>query len=70
MEVFHSIASFPAITLPVLEMIGNELARVFKSIRAMPLEELGLSPEQAGGWGVTTRAKVKKQLVETDTDGE
>ena len=28
-EVFRSIASFSAISLPVLEMTGNEFARVF-----------------------------------------
>jgi hypothetical protein len=28
-KVFRFIASFPAISLPVLEMIGNELAHVF-----------------------------------------
>jgi hypothetical protein len=32
-EVFRSIARFPAITLPVLEMTGNEIARVFESSR-------------------------------------
>ena len=69
-EVFRSIASFPAITLPVLEMTSNELARVFESSRAVPLGEPGPLPEQAGSWGVTTRAKGKKQLVETDTDGD
>ena len=69
-EVFRSIASFPAITLPVLEMTGNEFARVFESSRAVPLGEPCPLPEQAGGWGVTTRAKGKKQLLETDSDGD
>ena len=69
-EVFRSISSFPAITLPVLEMTGNELARVFESSRAVPLGEPDPLPEQAGGWGVTTRAKGKKQLVEMDTEGD
>ena len=36
----------------------------------MPLGESGPLPKHAGGWGVTTRAKDKKQLMETDTDGD
>jgi hypothetical protein len=28
-QVFRSIGSFPALSMPVLQMIGNELARVF-----------------------------------------
>jgi hypothetical protein len=28
-QVFRSIGSFPAISMPVLQMTGNELARVF-----------------------------------------
>lgn len=51
-------------------MTGNEFARVFESSRAVPLGEPCPLPEQAGGWGVTTRAKGKKQLLETDSDGD
>ena len=36
----------------------------------MPLGEPGPSLEQGGGWGVTTRAKGKKQLAETDIDDD
>ena len=59
-EVFYTIASFPAISFPVLEMISNELARVFESSRGVPLGEPGPSLEQGGGWGVTIQAKGKK----------
>lgn len=69
-EVFRTIASFPAISLPVLEMTSNEVARVFESSRGVPVGEPGPSLEQGGGWGVTTRAKGKKQLPETDLDDD
>jgi hypothetical protein len=36
-QVFRSIGSFPAISMPVLQMTGNELARVFESNRTVPL---------------------------------
>ena len=62
-QVFRSIASFPAISMPVLEMTGNELARVFESSRTTPLGEPDPLPEEGGGWGVTTRAKHKKKSL-------
>jgi hypothetical protein len=69
-EVFRTIASFPTISLPVLKMTSKELARVFESSRGVPLGELNPFLEQGGGWGVTIRAKGKKQLVETDIDDD
>jgi hypothetical protein len=36
-EVFRTITSFPAITLPILEMTSNEFAGVFESSRGVPL---------------------------------
>jgi hypothetical protein len=36
-QVFHSIGSFSAISMPVLQMTGNKLARVFESNRTVPL---------------------------------
>jgi len=30
-QIFRTISSFPAITLPVLEMTSNEIAGVFES---------------------------------------
>ena len=38
-EVFRAIACFPAITLPVLEMISIELGDVVESSRNVPLQE-------------------------------
>jgi hypothetical protein len=48
-EVFCSIASFLAISLSVLEMIGNEFARVFKSKLTTLLGESSPLPKQGGG---------------------
>ena len=59
-KVFHTIISFLAISLPVLEMTSNELTRVFESSRGVPLGEPGPSLVQDGGWGMTTRGKEKK----------
>jgi hypothetical protein len=36
-QVFRSIGSFPEISMPVLQMTDNELARVFESNRTVPL---------------------------------
>ena len=79
-EVFRTIASFPAITLPVLEMTSNELAGVFESSRGVPLQEPGGIEEQGGGDGVTTmkptwpgrtRAAQKKPVLDVDSgDGD
>lgn len=69
-ELFREVARFPAITLPVLEMTGNEIASVFESSRKVPLEEPSPLPESGAGWGVTTRAKGKKQVAETETDDD
>jgi hypothetical protein len=38
-EVFRAIASFPAITLPVLEMTSIEIADVVESSCTLPLQE-------------------------------
>lgn len=38
-EVFRTIASFPAITLPVLEMTSIEIADVVESSHNVPLQE-------------------------------
>jgi hypothetical protein len=38
-EVFHAIACFPAITLPVLEMASIELGDVVESSRNVPLQD-------------------------------
>ena len=70
LEVFRTIASFPAISLPVLELTLNELARVFQSNRGVSLGEPDPFLEQGGGWGVTTRAKGKIQLAETDINND
>lgn len=45
-EVFSTIASFPAITLSVLKMTLNELAIVYESSRGVPLEEPGKTQER------------------------
>jgi hypothetical protein len=48
-EVFRSISSFPAITLPILEMTSNELAGVFESSRGIPAQEpCGIQEHRAG----------------------
>ena len=73
-EVFCTIASFPAILLPVLEMTSNELAGVFESSRGVPLQEPRICPQQGGGdeFGTTkpvrTRATQRKLLPEVETD--
>jgi hypothetical protein len=78
-EVFRTIASFPAITLPVLEMTSNELAGVFESSRGVPLQEPGRIQEQGGGEGVgtvkptwpgRTRAAQKKLIPEVESGDE
>jgi hypothetical protein len=61
-EVFRTIASFPAISLPILEMILNELVGVFESSRGVPLEEHVPFVEQGGGSGVSTQTRQKKNL--------
>jgi hypothetical protein len=62
-EVFCIIASFPAISLLILEMILNEFVGVFESSRGLPLGELVPFVEQGGGSGVSTRTRQKKQLA-------
>ena len=69
-QVFRSISCFPAISMPVLEMTGNELERVFISSCTTPLGEPGPLAEDGGGWGVSTRAKNKSKIVETDTEDD
>ena len=44
-EVFHAIASFLEILLPILEMMSNELAGVFESSRGVPLQEPCICPQ-------------------------
>lgn len=53
-EVFRTIASFPAISLPILKMTSNELAGVSESNRGVSLEEHGPILEEGGGEGVST----------------
>ena len=75
-EVFRTIASFPAILLPVLEMMSNELAGVFESSHGVPLQKPRICPQQGGGDGsgtakpVRTQATQRKLLPEVETDDE
>ena len=75
-EVFRTIASFPAILLPVLERTSNELAGVFESSCGVPLQEPRICPQQGGGdisgtaKPVRTRATQRKLLPEVETDDE
>ena len=78
-EVFRTIASFPAITLPVLEMTSNELAGVSENSRGVPLQEPGGILEQGGGevvrsvkppWPGRTRAAQKKQVLQVQSSNE
>jgi hypothetical protein len=53
-QVFRSIGSFPAISMSVLQMTGNEFARVFESSRTVLLGEPDSLLEEGDGWGMTT----------------
>jgi hypothetical protein len=51
-QVFRSIGGFSAISMSILQMTGNELARVFENSRIVPLGEPDSLPEEGDGWGV------------------
>jgi hypothetical protein len=69
-EVFCTIVSFLAISLPILKMNSNELADVFESSRSVPLREPIPFVEQGGGSGVSTRTRPKKQLALRESDDD
>jgi hypothetical protein len=52
-EVFRTIASLLAITLPILKMTSNKLAGVFESSRGVPLGKPVLDVHQGGGSSVS-----------------
>lgn len=72
-EVFRSISSFPAITLPILEMTSNELAGVFESSRGIPAQEPCGIQEQGAGDAVGTvnsAGLVRTRAAQKELEGE
>lgn len=67
-EVFRTIASFPAITLPVLEMTSIEIADVVESSHNVPFE--GPSSVQPSRTRSTQRRLLPQGVSGKDDDGE
>jgi hypothetical protein len=72
-EVFRSISSFPAITLPILEMMSNELTGVFESSRGIPAHDPCEIQEQGVGEVVGTvnsACLVRTRAAQRELEGE
>jgi len=78
-ELFRTIANFPAITFPILEMTSNHLAGVFESSRGVPLEKpharKRLGEGESSGtvnpkFERHTRATEKRAIVEVESGND